>query len=314
MAPFRITEPGIFTDIPANDYHADCCPTPSLTQSIVKTLWEKSPRHAWIAHPRLNPKWEPDEATKFNIGNCAHYHLLGRGKNIIVVDADDWRTKAAQLQRQEALAAGKVAVLREQWDRAGKMAEAAREQLQARGHTDAFTDAAGASEVMIAWREGDTWFRSLIDWLPKDCAIVWDYKTTAASAAPHALPNKVAEDGWAIQAAMHERGFSVLEPQGIGRRKHRFVCQENEPPYALTVSDIPESAMVMGRKILEHGLGLWHECMVAGTHAAAWPLYDLHTQLPEFPPWAEARLLDRETAREERRDGPRISVAGGTYQ
>jgi len=314
MAPFRIASPGIFTDIAAADYHADPCPTPSFTQSIAKLILDRSPRHAWAAHPRLNPKWVPDEDTKFNIGNTAHLRLLGRGKEIVIVDAPDWRTKVAQAMRDEAHAAGKVAVLTEQWRRAGEMVEAAFEQLQPYGikAEDLQSADTGASEVTIAWREGETWFRSLIDRLPADCLVITDYKTTAASAAPQALDTKVAADGWAIQAAIQERGMAILDPPRAGRRVHRFICQENEYPYALTVSDLPEASMTMGRKMFEWSLERWRACMAIGVNREAWPVYDREIQRPVYPGWAETRWLDREIEEDERRkSGPMISVARG---
>jgi hypothetical protein len=110
------------------------CPAPSLTQSVAKILLEKSPLHAWHAHPRLNPDYQHDDATKFDIGNIAHKMLLGRGKEIVVLeDFDDWRTKAAKEAREEAAAAGKLAVLGKHAARADRMVNAAREQLELRG-------------------------------------------------------------------------------------------------------------------------------------------------------------------------------------
>src|SRR4051812_33404504 len=160
-----ITTAGIYTDISAADYHADPCPTASLTQSIAKVLLAKSPLHAWHAHPRLNPDYQHDDATKFDVGNIAHKMLLGRGKEIVVIEGfDDWRTKAAKDQREEAAAAGKLAVLGKHAARADRMAIAAREQLELRGVGDLF-GATGNSEVVIAWQEGKIWLRQMIDWL-----------------------------------------------------------------------------------------------------------------------------------------------------
>jgi len=312
MAPFRIASPGIFADISANDYHADPCPTPSFTQSIAKLLLDHSALHAWHAHPRLNPAFEPDDPTKFDIANAAHTYLLGRGRDLVIVEAEDWRTKIAQETRKAAIAQGKQAVLGGQAERAAKMAAAAHKQLKAAGFADAFEF--GDAEAVIAWREGDVWFRSMIDWLDPDRRIVWDLKTTRASAAPHALPSKMADDGWCIQAAMHERGLAVLDPKNAGRRKHRFVCQECEEPYALTITEISEAAMTMGRKQLDYAVELWSRCMAVGTNVEAWPGYPFEIQRPDYPGWAESRWLEREVTEEARRGEPRISVAGGTYQ
>ena len=300
--PYRISEPGIFANMSIRDYFADPCPTPSLTQSIAKILIDKSPRHAWAAHPRLNPEWEADEPTKFIMGNAAHWHLIGRGKDVVVVEQDSWRSNAAKEAREKALAAGKIAVLREQFDRAGDMAEAALDQLSDLGLIDDWNPKNGAGEVVLAWREpGGFWYRTMIDWLPKHCGVIYDYKTTEASASPQKLPSKMADDGWCIQAAMHERGLNVLDLNNVGRRKHRFVCQECEYPYALTVTEITEAPMTIGRKMLAYADERWRICLDAGTHREAWPGYGVDIQRPEMPSWAETRWLNREIEHEERR-------------
>jgi hypothetical protein len=78
---------------------------------VAKILLDRSPLHAWHAHPRLNPDYRHDDDTKFDVGNIAHKLMLGRGKDIVVLEFDDWRTKAAKDAREAAAAAGKLAVL-----------------------------------------------------------------------------------------------------------------------------------------------------------------------------------------------------------
>lgn len=303
--PDRITKPGIYPDFPINDYHADPAPTPSLTQSLAKLLVDRSPRHAWVAHPRLNPEFERDEATKFDIANVAHAYLIGRGKQIAVIHAEDWRTKLAKEAREKAIAEGRLPVLEEQNERAREMADAAVKQLTQMGLGADWNPKSGAGEVVIAWNEaGGYWYRSMIDWLPKDGRIVYDLKTTRASASPEAVRAKLFDDGWDIQAAMHERGLNVLDPSNTGRRKHRFVCIECEPPFALTVNELPEAVMVMGRKRLDMAIARWCACLDVGTHLEAWPAYGLEINRPEYPDWAEKRVLDREVADDVRRPAP----------
>jgi hypothetical protein len=302
-----ITQPGIYADMPSADYFADPCPSPSLTQSLAKLLIDRSPRHVWHAHPRLNSAYEPDESTRFSVGNAAHWHLIGRGKQLAVVDAADWRTKDAKNERERLRGEGLVPVLREQYERAGDMAEAALDQLAALGLADEWHPDAGIGEAVIAWRDGAIWMRAMIDWLPHHRRIVWDYKTTQASAAPHALANKMAADGWCIQAAMHERGLDALDPGNAGRRRHLFVCQECEPPYALTVSEIPEGALHIGRAQLAHAKAAWDACMASGH----WPGYPLEIVVPDYPDFMANRWFDREVEAG-RRNGfdPEIRMAG----
>jgi PDDEXK-like domain of unknown function (DUF3799) len=309
----QITEPGLYLEYNVNDYHRDPCPAPSLTQSIAKILAgpddeRTSPHHAWAAHPRLNPNWVPNEDTKFNIGNCAHAILLGRGRQIVIAPFENWRKDAARAMRDEAEAVGKMCVLAEQYERAGKMANVALDRLAqyedgaGRPLVSDWNKDRGAAEVMAAWSEGDVWFRQLIDWLPAHGQAVYDYKTTKAKAAPHRVPAKMANDGWAIQAAMLERGLNMFDPVNAGRRKYRFVCQEVTFPYELTVTEVPESAMTIGRAQLEEALELWRACMAIGTHEAAWPGYGVEILRPEYPKWAEARWDEHKLQREVERE------------
>lgn len=286
-----ITKPGLYTDISANDYHRDPCAAPSLTQSVAKILLEKSPLHAWHAHPRLNPDYQHDNATKFDIGNVAHKMLLGRGKEIVVLeDFDDWRTKEAKLRRGAAEAEGRLAVLGKHAARADRMVSAAREQLRMRGLEHLF-GAGGNSEVVVAWKEGETWLRQMVDWLGDDRLIFADYKTTDESAAPAALARKMVSDGWHIQAAMGERGLRRAELVALDELpRFLFVVQEATVPYALSVVEVAGDPLVMGRKMLDAAVDTWKRCM----RADRFPGYPLDITTPEFPGWAEQQWLDRE--------------------
>ena len=287
---FRLSEPGIYTGIDAAAYHADPAPEPSLTQSIAKILLERSPRHAQVAHPRLNPDYEPDDDAKYDIGNIAHCLLLGRGKAFDVVDYSDWRTKAAQETRKLAAAAGKIAVLEKDHTRASAMAMAALHQLIERGFEFDWAPGAADAEAVVAWSENDIWLRCMIDWLSADRRKVWDLKTTSASAAPHQIAGKMENDGWTIQAAMHERGLNAVHPESAGRREHLFICQETQPPFALTIVRLPESALQLGRRRLNVAIGLWSDCI----RRNEWPAYPSAVVVPHVPEWSESRWLNRE--------------------
>lgn len=287
----RITTPGFYPAMSADDYHADPCPEPSLTQSIAKVLISKSPLHAWTAHPRLNPAFVRDEPTKFDVANVAHRLLLGRGGEIAVIEADDWRKKAAQEARDAALSCGRLPCLPEQYGRAAEMVYKAREQLSAAGLGEAFSREAGDGEMVIAWQDDDGfWQRAMIDWCSSDRRLVLDYKTTIASAAPHAIPIKMATDGWCIQAAQHEAGLDALDPDGAGRRRHIFVCQEAAEPYALSIVEIPEGPLTIGRKQLAVGRAFWRQCLTSGE----WPGYPSGVIRPEYPGYRESEWLNRE--------------------
>jgi hypothetical protein len=294
--PFRITAPGIYPDIASADYFADPCPAPSLTQSVAKVLLDRSPLHAWHAHPRLNPDYRHDDDTKFDVGNIAHSLMLGRGKQITVLDFDNWRTKAAKEAREAAAADGSLAVLRKHFTKADRMVRAAREQMELRGLAKLFDGRHGRGEICLAWQEGDIWLRQLVDWLSTDQRIFCDFKTTDMSAAPYGLSRMMVSAGWPIQAAMAERGLDVLDPEGAGRRTFLFVVQEADAPYGLNVVEVGEAALTMGRKMIEMAVAIWRDCL----QRDRWPGYPLEVITPEVPGWHETQVLTREMEHAER--------------
>lgn len=291
----KITEPGIYRDFPTVDYFADPCPEPSFSQSIGKLIIDQSPMHAKLAHPRLTSpsEGEDEEAEKYvkaqAIGNAAHAMMLSRGnERLAIINETAFRSNDAKKARDDALMVGKVPVLLKHVETASGMVNAAWKQLAKHEAKDAFTK--GAGEVMLVWREGDIWFRQLVDWLHDDLRTVDDFKTSAMLVAPHGIGRLMAAADWPLQAAMAERGLDALDPAGAGRRRFRFVAQENAEPFALTVAQIGEGALTMGRKRLQVAIELWGRCIRSGK----WPGYINRVVVPDYPTWAETKWLERE--------------------
>lgn len=273
-------------DVPDEEYRKGDG-VPRLSQSLAKTLLAYSPRHAWMECPALNPAFRPDDERKFDIGTAAHSILIGRGKRIQAVDFDDWRTKAAKEQRESLQSEGILAVKRSDYNRASEMAKVAKEQTS-EWLGEKAKDFRG--EVVIRWTQDGIDMATMIDLLSEDNRLVIDYKTTAASASPNAIPMKIATDGWDIQAATHKLALDAVDPQNTGRRTHLFICQENFPPYALTVVEMTEAIMTMGHKRLMVAMEKWQECIESGN----WPMYPTEVLRPVYPSWAESEWLRRE--------------------
>lgn len=277
---------GLHYDMPTADYYADRCPQPSLTQSIAKLLLAKSPAHARLAHPKLNPGMVMSDETKYDIGHIAHRLVLGRGRELCVIDHDDWRTKAAREIREEAAAMGKLAVLAKDFALGEKIKDRAFAQLADRGHLTDWARPNRPAEVVAIAQAGPIWLRTMIDWLPT-LTSVWDYKTTAKSAHPEECWRFLVDAGWPIQAAMHERILNLINPDNAGRRVHRFIVQENYEPYALSVVRLTETHLSIGRAQLARAEDIWTQCMAANH----WPAYSFLDQTPEYPGWALTREL-----------------------
>src|SRR5579885_3028935 len=110
-------KPGIRPDVPAEDYHADPAPEPSLSAGIARRLISQSPLHAWTAHPRLNPDHRDEHGDRLDFGSAAHSLLLEGLDVCEVIEADSWRTNAAKDARDGARASGLIPLLRKDYER-----------------------------------------------------------------------------------------------------------------------------------------------------------------------------------------------------
>jgi hypothetical protein len=279
---------GLHDGIPADAYHGDPAAAPSLSASIAHTICTKSAAHAYAAHPRLGGGIERDDEQKFSVGTCAHALLLQGDDIAAVVDAPDWRTKAAQEERDAAVGAGLVPLLVGQWERVHAMTEAARVQLAASLVTpEPFTD--GKPEQTIVWEEDGVHCRARIDWLRTDLAAIDDYKSTSASADPSRWVRTAYGIGADIQVAMYLRGCERV----FGTKPDfRFIVQETYPPYALSVVNLAPSALALADDKVSYAINVWRTCLESGV----WPAYDPRVASLETPTYEEMAWLERDGA------------------
>lgn len=274
-----ITEPG-FYDISEAEYHADPCPVASLSSGIARTLIRQSPMHAWHKHPRLNPVRDDDDTSAAaDAGTILHKLLLGKGGDIAVIDAPDWRKNEAKFERDEARKAGKTPILKGKLDELHECAVAARRQIEA--HPDGqILFEPGVSERAMIWREENgVWCRALVDRTPDDRALpLVDIKTTGMSAAPGEWERRLITE-YAMQAAFYERGASVL-----GRKNPHpmlFIVIETTAPYAVAVMACAPSLRTIADMEVGKAIARWEACMRSGY----WPGFPAMTAHVEAPMW-----------------------------
>lgn len=266
-------EPGIH-QITAAEYHADTLtPMPSLSNSLLKVLLTKSPAHARLAHPVLNPAYVPYESDRFSLGTAAHAALLEGIDEVVVVEADDWRTKEAKLQRDHAQALGKTVLLRKHYKDVQAMYGAARSFI-ARTPLLEKVFAAGKPEQGLFWEEGPIWCRSLIDWLSDDREVIVDYKTTSAT-NPDDFIRSMPGFGYDTQAVFYTRGMQALghDPEFY------FLVQEDSAPFACYLVQASESMWDMGESKVKRGIAMWTDCLTRDS----WPGYPDRVYMAEAP-------------------------------
>ncbi len=252
-------------DLPEKDYHADSIPDvgpPTLSASMARMLVLKSPLHAWTYHPRFGgargESTEPQEN-----GNLIHTLLLGTGRELVAVDAKDWRTNAAKDAREAARAAGKLAVLADKLKFAEGTAEILRRRMADQG---VVLD--GKSEVTAVWESDGALCRGRFDHLCADGVTIVDLKT-AESAHPTAIQRSMENFGTDIQAEAYREALETIFPALAGGVTFRLVYLECEPPHAVTVVELDPSMWTLGQKRWARAKGIWKRCLAE----KRWPGY-----------------------------------------
>lgn len=272
-------QPGIH-DIPAEQYHADPCEAPSLSSSIAILLTEKTAAHARHEHPRLNPALEQSESKEMDFGTAAHALLTGQQETFAIIDAPDYKTKAAREQRDAAYEAGKVPLLAHVWPQVQAMAASARRQFdRTEDLQGVFTPEWGVYEQTLIWREKNgVWCRCRPDGLSHGRGVMVDYKTDSTSAAPEPWARKARTMRYDIQDAFYRRGVRALFDKNPA---FLFAVQEKEAPFALAVHAMTPAKQAAADYAVDRAIQLWGWCLQHN----AFPGYDRRTHYHDLKPW-----------------------------
>ena len=270
-----------------DEYHADPCPTPSLSSHAIVTLLSKSPLHAWHENSRLNPDWEPDDDSKFDVGTAAHKLILEGIDKIHVVDADSWRTKAAKEEAQEAREQGLIPLLSHVAADVRKMVTMAHKAIADCPELCGLTIDDFDPEMTLLWKEEDVWCRARPDLLHKQNKLILDLKTSPASCAPADATRRVLDGMQAyVQAAWYRRGLMAIT--GIDA-PFVYLCQESNAPFACSLINCTPGYLAIGESKITVALSIWRECVRTGV----WPSYPSTFYNPDLKPWVERDWIER---------------------
>lgn len=279
IAPFEatITEPGVY-DIPVDDYHLDPVVGGSLSSSGARMLLPPSCPAKF--------RWEqdhPGDGSKrhFDIGHAAHKLVLGAGPELVVIDAANYKTKAAQDQQKAAHAAGAVPLLVHEHEQVQAMAAAIRDHDIA---GPLFDPDGGMAELTLVWKDEHTgtMCRARLDWLrPGDRTVIVDVKTTRAGDLD-SISRFVADHGYHIQEAWYRTGVETL---GLADRDaiFVFVFVEKDPPYLVTPIYLDATALRIGRAKCQQALTVYRHC----TTENHWYAHTEDLALVALPRWVE---------------------------
>ena len=256
----------------------------ALNYSTAHRLITQSPLHAWHAHPVLNPDYRAEESDAMDAGAIAHKILLGKGADIVQIEAPDWRTKAAKEQRDAVRAERKLPILAHKMRPIEDMVHAARCALSSFAEVEIVLNE-GDAERSLYWKEGDALCRATPDWRHDSYAILLDYKSTAGSAEPSAwIRSQMHPMGYDLQGAFQLRGNHKNGGPIPERTTFMFLVQENYPPYACSFVGLSPALYEIAERKMDFAVQLWRQCMAKNT----WNGYPQRVAYAEPPAWVMA--------------------------
>lgn len=288
-------EAGIHFGVPEADYHADTLlPVPTLSSTLARLVLARSPLHAWTAHPRLNPAWEPTEKKTFDIGRAAHRAVLGRGSDYAAYPAEYLAsngaasTKEAKAWAEEQRAEGRTPLKFDEIDQICAMAVSVNRQLAAMGIK---LDPTRSEVVALAEIDG-IWCRAMIDNAPTDPRLpLYDLKSTT-DASPESLAKTIASYGYDLQAAHY---LAVWKAATGEDRRFRIIFVEKEAPYGVQVAELYRKPgdeadwFDHADALARDARRIWGECLRSGN----WPCYPSRVAVIGAPGWHLTKMEDR---------------------
>lgn len=262
---------------------------PLFSASLGWTLLEQSPAHAYHA---ISQPTEPTEA--MDVGDAAHAYWLEGDSAFVLIDAPDFRTRAARDARDAAHAAGKTPLLAHRWAEVQAMVATGKQQL-------AHIDPPGLLEPELGIAEHSLYVtldgvacRATPDWVRLDHRLIVDLKTTGGTAHPFAFAKTLWDKGYGLQAALYRR--ALQQTHGVLPDWY-WVVIETAPPYALSVVGLDPEAAVFADAQLTAALAQWRRC-VETNH---WPAYPMRPCYAEVPAYIQAQFAERTYYQQEAR-------------
>lgn len=182
--------------------------------------------------------------------------LVFSSKQIIVIEADDWRKKEPKEQRDNALARGMVPCLSKELAAARPLTLA----VLAKANKLGLPLGHGLYQQTMKWTDPDTGVecQGTPDVIDCERRIIWDLKVTN-SCHPKALQKTIETFGYHIQLAAYESGAETLYG-GVGHWQKYLLFVEDSAPHVTVCVSPSEPMMMLGSRQWLRALKTFKEC------------------------------------------------------
>lgn len=316
-------QPGIH-DLTSEQYHADCCPEPSLSSSGVKRLLIGSPAEFAAAHSErlASMVFGPDgkdyhEALKessdaMDDGTIAHAKILQTALDFWATRPQDCpaRTKKgepysnwsgdAALWKKAREAEGIIFTSPE---RLANIQDAVNSMDRLIRKTYGDWLGFGKAEQAFIWQRqtahGLIWCRAMLDYHSLQQVLILDPKFTNLGIGDRAIQKKVADERLDIQQVFYTEAVEALYPKLKGRIRFRFPIAQLNPPFQSRWIDLDANGpdwLPEARKDVDEAADKFAECLTTNS----WPPY-AESCSPRRPQWMVAQSENRDLAEMESR-------------
>lgn len=268
----KITEPGIYADIPMEMYHGDICDGPAISSSGMRRMMT-SPAHYWDCSP-YNPNREEDDSSKSIIlGRMAHHLLFGEDHFAALFvqqpertpHGDPWHharpyCKAWKKRQNEQ---GKTIFTKSMIDIVKGMADAlSREPLVQAGILN------GEIERSWFWKDKETgiWLKVRPDATPTDSLDFADLKT-AKSVEEEYLRYAIGPRGYGYYQQGALAGMACQALLGVPMNSFSFVFIESARPYCVETVTLKDHDIALGVRANRYAIRQF----VHGIKTGEWP-------------------------------------------
>lgn len=277
-----ISKPGFYPDISCEDYFAEPCPAPALTNSGIRLINSSCPAKFAHNHPAIG---QPPEDTKNTVarqmGNIVHRIALGKGQDYAESPYDAYRSNEAKEWKAKTEEAGLIPVKSNDLAEAKTMAARIEEAIHAETRGRPYQ-----TEVVFAWKHRlGFWCRGMLDvWCP-ELNLALDVKT-AVDASDGAL-TRVFANGYAGQAAWYSDGIFAIHDCNVAPT-FGFLFVEKDAPFLPRFAECSAAFMDGARVANDRAARIFDKCLQTGE----WPGYAPHKATP--PAWWIGEVTDYE--------------------
>lgn len=253
----------------------------SMASSDAVLLTESTPAH-------LKASWaedaEDDSGKAADFGTVIHTLLLEPHREhaaVVVVDADDWRKKDAQEARKAAIAAGQIALLTKDFERA----QAAVQAVQRHPIAAELLKEGKAETSWFAKDKATGLYRKARPDFYNSKRVLVDIKSVA-SAHPDFLQRRVYDGGWFQQAPWHCHVAEMVEGEPV--RGYCWLIVEQKPPHAVVIRKPSDTVLMHGDRLNKMAFDTFAKCVKAND----WPAWGNDVEDLSLPTYAFYRLED----------------------